>query len=391
MSDVRPTQAFTFVDLFAGIGGIRIAMESAGGTCVMTSEWDRWARKTYEAFFGEEEHFIGDINDIAPADVPDHDVLCGGFPCQPFSLAGVSKKNSLGRAHGFDDPTQGTLFFRIKEILRAKQPGAFLLENVRHLQRHDRGRTWTVISNALTDCGYSWTARVIDASSVVPQHRERVFIAGLRNDLVPRAPLETLDWSKFWSQVDDSLTAESENQRRRYALAADHGWPMLGPILQTPEAVESRYVLTDRLWEYLQAYRRKHEAKGNGFGYGLVEDSDARTRTLSARYYKDGSEILVSRGQGRNPRRLTPLECLRLQGFPAELEAWFDGSRPQPVSDTQAYRQFGNSVAVPVVTAIASVLARYLGDVEARTQLLVPERAGFQTTLALPESNDAAE
>lgn len=370
---------FTFIDLFAGIGGIRLAFERAGGRCLYTAEWDKHARKTYGAFFPdtEDHRLVGDINDAfqqragarSPAlkpwseddetTVPEHDVLLAGFPCQPFSIAGVSKKNALGRAHGFDDPTQGTLFFNVKAILEARRPRAFLLENVKNLLSHDRGRTWAVIEAALTAAGYSFTYRVIDAARVVPQHRERIFIVGFDARGHRLAPGCHTGESGLWSAVDRELDGLAKVERERYGLMAGDQWPLLGPVLESH--VDSKYTLTIGLWEYLQAYRAKHRAAGNGFGYGLVDEDSTYTRTISARYYKDGSEALVKQAGGR-PRRLTPLECLRLQGFPAELESYFDGSMPQPVSDTQAYRQFGNSVVVPVVSAIATVVSELLDD-----------------------------
>ena len=382
---------FTFIDLFAGIGGIRLAFEEIGGECVYTAEWDKWARKTYEAFFGVSDgsnhRFVTDIN-LAFEDcgvehpepvlkgfstrdettVPEHEVLLAGFPCQPFSLAGVSKKNALGRKHGFDDPTQGTLFFNIKEILLKRRPRAFLLENVKNLRSHDKknaapgrphGRTWQVIEDALHEAGYAFTAKVIDASRIVPQHRERIFIVGfdtkqyeelscgVRPDNVP-----------FWDHVDRHLAELRDLERVRYHIGADDPWPRVGAILE--DDVSERYTLTPNLWKYLKAYRAKHEAAGNGFGYGLVTADSRRTRTISARYYKDGSEALVDRGKEARPRRLTPLECLRLQGFPERLEKHYVDRETQPVSDTQAYRQFGNSVAVPVVTAIAKAMKPFI-------------------------------
>jgi DNA (cytosine-5)-methyltransferase 1 len=348
-----------FIDLFAGIGGMRLAFEAAGAECICTSEYDKYAKKTYAAFFGSSDSHknIGNILDAFdgeqlrdaadPNGIPEHDVLVAGFPCQPFSLAGVSKKNALGRAHGFNDPTQGTLFFNIKEILRVRQPKAFLLENVKNLKSHDKGNTWKVISAALAEVGYLFSSKVLEASDVVPQHRERIYIVGVRKDVV--AP----DWIKFWSDVEFELEKEKNGQRHRYDVMTPAPWPVLGPLLVAQP--NPKYTLTPKMWTYLQDYRKKHEAKGNGFGYSVFDATSPRTRTLSARYYKDGSEALIGDGQS-TPRKLTPLECLRLQGFPVELETHYDGSTKQPVSDTQAYKQFGNSVCVPVVTAIAKTL-----------------------------------
>jgi DNA (cytosine-5)-methyltransferase 1 len=308
----------TFIDLFAGIGGVRLGFESAVGKrarCVFSSEIDEFACRTYEANHGE--HPAGDITRIDAAGIPLHDVLLAGFPCQPFSIAGVSKYGSLGRKTGFLDKTKGTLFFDIARILKHHRPRAFLLENVKNLLSHDNGQTWHTIEDTLAKLGYYVDNKVIDARLVVPQHRERIYIAGF---------LEPVDWSKFWPAIED--------QR-----------PTLGPLLD--KHVDPKYTLTDHLWAYLQAYATRQHERGNGFGFGLVTDQDT-TRTLSARYYKDGSEILVDQGPDRNPRRLTPRECSRLMGFPEAFSI--------PVSDTQAYKQFGNSVVVPVVRIISRAL-----------------------------------
>ena len=300
-----------FIDLFCGIGGFRLGFEKAGAECVFSCDWDKHSRKTYEANFGDVP--FGDITELSPADVPAFDVLCAGFPCQPFSIAGVSKKVSLGMKHGFDDAKQGNLFFSLADIIADCRPVAFVLENVKHLQRHDKGRTFAVISDILQrKLGYDLHVKVIDARCVVPQHRERIFLVGFREPTLFEFP--------------------------RFPTKA----PTLNSILEPNP--DPRYTLTDHLWKYLQNYAAKHKAAGNGFGYGLVTGKDV-TRTLSARYYKDGSEILVSRGRSKNPRRLTPRECARLMGYPDDFVI--------PVSDTQAYRQFGNSVVVPVVERIA--------------------------------------
>lgn len=336
-----PPPDFSFIDLFAGIGGTRMAFEQAGGRCVFTSEYDVFCVKTYKANFRPEHDVLGDIREVTKtpervaAMVPDHDVLVAGFPCQPFSIAGVSKKNSLGRAHGFECETQGTLFFDICRILELKRPTAFLLENVRNLRTHDKRKTFEVIERSLKDLGYSIKVEILDAKPWRPQHRERIYIAGFREPTafdfsqvkVPTGPAPTL--ASILHPENGTESPESpftEGSRAR---------------------VSSRYVLTDHLWAYLQAYRDKHRAAGNGFGFGLV-DRKSVARTLSARYHKDGSEILVSRGKNKNPRRLTPRECARLMGFPDSFRI--------PVSDTQAYRQFGNSVVVPVVHAIAEAM-----------------------------------
>jgi DNA (cytosine-5)-methyltransferase 1 len=331
-----PGAAFTFVDIFAGIGGLRLGLEAVGGRGVWSCEWDKNAQKTYHAWFGETP--AGDINAVSPKDIPDHDVLAAGFPCQPFSIAGVSKKRSLGRAHGFKDEAQGTLFFTLAGIIEQKKSPVLLLENVKNLKSHDAGRTWMVIRGTLEELGYDVYHRVIDAAGWLPQHRERVFIVALRRKLFGAGARPDLD----------SLEAY-EGERVRCARE------ILDP------AVEPRYTLTDHLWRYLRDYAAKHAAKGNGFGYGLA-NLDGVTRTLSARYYKDGSEILIPQPR-RNPRRLTPREAARLMGFTgrfAKLRGFADGEFPQVVSDTQAYRQFGNAVAPPVAEAVAGEVARVI-------------------------------
>jgi len=313
---------FNFIDLFAGIGGLRRGFEHIGGRCIFTSEWDRYAQQTYHANFPDNREVQGDIHEFSenPDLIPKHDVLLAGFPCQPFSIAGVSKKNSLGKPHGFLCDTQGTLFFDTAKIIAHHQPKAFLLENVKNLERHDGGNTFRTILNVLrNELGYHVDYKVINSASWVPQKRERIFIAGFRDT----------DTFKF-TNMDICDPANG---------------PKLGSILE--DAVDDKYTLSDKLWNYLQNYKKKHEAKGNGFGFGLFGPDDV-ARTLSARYYKDGSEILI-RQKGKNPRRLTPLECARLMGFEKKGGAAFK----IPVSDTQAYRQFGNSVVVPAVMAVA--------------------------------------
>ena len=322
-----------FIDLFCGIGGFRIAFEKAGGRCVFSSDYDKFSQQTYEANFGERPH--GDIHSVAVADIPAHDILCGGFPCQPFSIAGVSKKLSLGRKHGFEDVKQGNLFFSIADILDFHRPAAFVLENVKNLKGHDGGKTFEIIHRTLTEAlGYTVYHKIIDAQSVVPQHRERIFFVGFR------------EWRDF-----------------EFPKFPADG-PKLGSILEPKP--EPKYTLSDHLWTYLQNYAAKHRAAGNGFGFGLVTERDI-ARTLSARYHKDGSEILIAQNGGRVPRRLTPRECARLMGYPESFKII--------VSDTQAYRQFGNSVVVPVVERIASAVLRTL-----RQPLNVP--ADFALTAA---------
>ncbi|MCZ8295422.1 MAG: DNA (cytosine-5-)-methyltransferase [Rhodobacteraceae bacterium] len=347
--------AFKFVDLFAGIGGLRVGFESIGGQCVFTSEWNKFSQQTYRANFEDDHEINGDITKIHEVDIPEHDVLLAGFPCQPFSIAGVSKKNSLGRAHGFADETQGTLFFDVVRILRHHQPKAFLLENVKNLLSHDKGNTFRVIQHALDELGYDVDHKVIDASHWVPQHRERIFIVGFRRDVPTRFSL------------DDVIIPEGTGPLLKDILHPEDGTESaeepftVGKLAQ----VASKYTLTQNLWKYLQNYAAKHKAAGNGFGFGL-NGPDGIARTLSARYYKDGSEILIRQGNGI-PRRLTPRECARLMGFDRK------GSN-QPwkivVSDTQAYRQFGNAVAAPVAIAIAEAMAPWITN----TVALQPRR-----------------
>lgn len=342
-SDASP--GFTFADLFAGIGGIRYGFESAGGQCVFTSEWNEWSKKTYVENFGNDHPFIGDITQFNAKDVPDHDVLIGGFPCQPFSIAGVSKKNSLGRLHGFEDETQGTLFFDVARIIAEKRPAAFMLENVKNLVSHDKGNTFKIILKTLRDqLGYEVHHKVIDGQSFVPQHRERIIIVGFRQ---PTAfSWEDLNMPKEGPVLSSILHPEDGSEA-----------PEIPYTTGKAAKVNAKYILTDGLWDYLQAYAAKHKIAGNGFGFGLAT-KDSVTRTLSARYYKDGSEILVYRGKNKNPRRLTPRECARLMGFPDTLKI--------PVSDTQAYKQFGNSVVVPVMKEVARIMAPHIELIKRR-------------------------
>ena len=309
--------SFKFIDLFAGIGGTRLAFERQGGECVFSSEIDKYAQKTYFENFTEMP--AGDIKHIDEKVIPDHDVLVAGFPCQPFSISGVSKLKSLDMPHGFMDQTRGTLFFDVARILKEKQPAGFLLENVKNLEKHNGGKTFKVIMKTLEeDLGYMVYYKVIDARRLVPQHRERIFIVGFKEPASFEFPI-----------IEDRK-------------------PRLRDILE--EKVDSKYTLTDHLWGYLRKYKEKHQRLGNGFGFGLA-DLDGVTRTLSARYYKDGSEILIPQ-VGLNPRRLTPHECARLMGFPDTFKI--------PVSDTQAYKQFGNSVVVPVVERVAEDFVKCL-------------------------------
>ncbi len=346
----NPKPDFKFIDLFAGIGGIRKGFEAIGGVCVFTSELDDYAQRTYRANFHDDHHIVGDITQIHAKDIPSHDVLLAGFPCQPFSIAGVSKKNALGRKHGFEDEAQGTLFFDVLRIIKHHRPAAFLLENVKNLKSHDKGNTFQIIKGALREAGYTISTRVIDGKGYVPQHRERIFIAGFKketgfdfNDHIFADPTKG---PKLASILHD----ESEAPEDHYTL------PVVKGASNAASTVNDKYTLTDNLWAYLQAYKAKHQAAGNGFGFGLNGPTD-KARTLSARYFKDGSEILIKQ-DGKNPRRLTPRECARLMGYDM-------GRKPEmiiPVSDTRAYKQFGNSVIVPVIKEIAKVMRPHILD-----------------------------
>lgn len=315
---------FTFIDLFAGIGGFRLALgDKLGGKCLFSCEWDKYSQKTYKAWFGEKPK--GDIRKIKASDIPDHDILAAGFPCQPFSIAGVSKRNSLGYAHGFDCRDQGNLFFRLATIIEAKRPPILFLENVKNLQSHDKGQTWRIIQQTLEDLNYHVFAKVIDAAGWVPQHRERVYIVCFDKQVFRKRP--------------DFVYPEPPEGRQ----------PRLSDILE--KSPDPKYTLSDHLWQYLQDYAEKHRLKGNGFGFGLI-DKEGISRTLSARYFKDGSEILIPQ-ERKSPRRLTPSECAKLMGF--------DPDRYKPVvSDTQAYRQFGNAVVPKVVEAVARQIMKIL-------------------------------
>lgn len=309
---------FKFIDLFAGIGGIRIPFQELGGECVFSSEWDKYSQKTYFANFGETP--AGDITKIDAADIPDFDILLGGFPCQPFSQAGLHK--------GFED-TRGTLFFEIERILNKKRPKGFLLENVKQLKGHDNGRTFRVIMQHLDALNYHAEAKILKAADFgVPQIRERIYIVGF--------------------------------DRNFYAIADDYQFPFpeatgiktrVGDILE--KKVDAKYTISNRLWEGHKRRKIENRKKGKGFGYSLFNEESPYTSTISARYYKDGSEILIEQ-EGKNPRKLTPRECARLQGFPEDFII--------PVSDAQAYKQFGNSVAVPVVRAIAERIRQEMKD-----------------------------
>ena len=315
---------YTFIDLFAGIGGMHIAYTNAGARCVYANEWNTYCQKTYFANFGIQPE--GDITKVAAKDIPEHDILVAGFPCQPFSIAGVSKKQSLGMATGFEDKTQGTLFFDVCRILKEKRPKAFMLENVKNLCSHDKGKTFKIIQESLAELNYKIFFQILDGKAYVPQHRERIVIVGF-------------DMNRYGGDIGFAFTLRPCEQK-----------PVIRDILENN--VDEKYTLSDKLWVYLQNYAAKHRAAGNGFGYGIAP-LDGISRTMSARYYKDGAEILIAQ-EGMNPRRLTPRECARLQGFPDDFKI--------PVSDAQAYRQFGNSVVVPLMTEVAKLV---VGQLEA--------------------------
>jgi DNA (cytosine-5)-methyltransferase 1 len=383
---------FEFVDLFAGIGGIRKPFNNIGGKCVLTCEWDDYAQKTYKANWksADEHKFVSDIKSItqpvgrddrllagkAQADhiekaMPKHDVLLAGFPCQPFSIAGVSKKNALNRVHGFDCPDQGQLFFDICRILMVKQPPVAVLENVKNLKSHDKGTTFQVIKEVLSNLPAHqetlfskkvfknkkayWIAnlnddkpdpKIIDGKHYVPQHRERIVLLCIREDLASSLGLA--------DKINLKNVTKPEER------------PTLKDILEPNTRVDDKYTLTPKLWEYLYNYAAKHKAKGNGFGFGMVKRNTTDvTRTLSARYYKDGSEVLVNQDDMKKnkkkdgrPRRLTPQECARLMGFVTKKEHF-----NIPVSDTRGYKQFGNSVVVPVFQAVADLISPHMDEI----------------------------
>ncbi len=323
------SKKYSFIDLFAGIGGTRLGFENSGCVCVYSNEYNTKAKMTYLSNFGEVPD--DDITAVDENNIPDHDILVGGFPCQPFSIAGVSKKKSLGRPTGFEDKTQGTLFFDVCRILKAKRPKAFMLENVKNLLSHDKGRTFRVIQESLEELDYDFYFQVIDGQLYVPQHRERIIIVGFDK--------------RRYSNLDINFA---------FNLNPVFPKPALKDILE--KSVPSKYTLTDHLWEYLQRRAVTQKEKGNGFGFGLA-NPDGISHTLSARYYKDGAEILIPQ-ENNNPRRLTPRECARLQGFPDSYQI--------PVSDTTAYHQFGNSVVVPLISDVARLIIEKLDELEKR-------------------------
>lgn len=308
---------FTFIDLFAGIGGIRIPFQEFKGKCVFSSEWDSFAQKTYRVNFGEIPS--GDITKISASEIPNFDILLAGFPCQPFSQAGLKK--------GFED-TRGTMFFEIERIIKEKRPKAFLLENVKQLKGHNKGETLRIILEHLRKLNYAVDFKVLRAADFgIPQNRERIYIVGFNRDYFVIPDVFVFDYPK------------PLNKKTR-----------LGNILEPK--VDEKYTISDKLYQGHLRRKKEHEEKGNGFGFSLFNSESAYTSTISSRYYKDGSEILIDQGKSKNPRKLTPRECARLQGFPESFII--------PVSDTQAYKQFGNSVAVPVVRAVAEKMITFM-------------------------------
>lgn len=339
-----PSSTLRTVDLFAGIGGIRLSFERLGYSCEMASEWNNFSRTTYSANF-ESVSLEGDITEVNEVNVPDHDILLAGFPCQPFSIAGVSKRQSLGTPHGFECDTQGTLFFDVARILSEKRPPAFLLENVKGLKSHDGGRTFDRIVSVLEDeLGYRLRTKLIDGSRFTPQRRERIVFVGFRKEDAVDFEFDQVDFPDAGPRLG-SVLHQKDGSEPFLPWDGDRFFD------HESQRAQTKYTLTPKLWDYLQAYAAKHKEAGNGFGFGLVGPDDV-ARTLSARYYKDGSEILVRQGSGLRPRRLTPRECARLMGFPDTFLI--------PVSDTQAYRQFGNSVIVPMIASVARVVDDHL-------------------------------
>jgi DNA (cytosine-5)-methyltransferase 1 len=327
-----------FVDLFAGIGGFRIGLTAAGAQCVFANDSDKFSLKTYGTWFGTDHLYGGDIRDPELMRlIPEHDILCAGFPCQPFSAAGIATKTFLSSSHGFADPRQGNLFFTLLQVIDRHRPPVLMLENVKNLQTHNGGETWRVIQSELCRREYAVFDKVIDARHWVPQHRERLFLVCFDNRVFGR--------------------------RDQIPFAFPHPPcsppPVLGDLLEANP--DPKYMLSDRMWDWLRAHRAKHQSRGNGFGYSLVGPNQI-SRTLSARYHKDGSEILVAEKGWQNPRRLTPPEATRLMGFTASYASMFgfETGFPIPVSDTQAYRQLGNAVVPAVIEQIGTAIIKVL-------------------------------
>lgn len=317
-------------------------MTAAGGQSVFSNEWDKWAATTYASWYEDSEVHQGDLRLLNPRDeIPNHDVLSAGFPCQPFSIAGVAKKNSLGRPHGFSDLQQGNLFFALCDVISAKKPKVVLLENVKNILGHDKGKTWTVIRESLDMLGYHVVFKVINAAAWVPQNRKRVFIVAFEKTLF------------------------SEEIAHSFQFPDDQGPPRKLEEILDKEAPDEKYMLTDNLWKYLQGHKESHLQRGNGFGFKLYDGSQT-AGTLSARYYKDGAEILIKQKDWRNPRRLTPNEAAKLMGFNVAISqsAGMRNGFPQVVSDMQAYKQFGNSVCPLIVHEIAVEIAKLLNNLK---------------------------
>ncbi len=324
-----------FIDLFAGIGGIRIPFEEMGDKCVFSSEWDKFCQETYEVNFGERPN--GDINTISPEDIPFHNLILAGFPCQPFSMA--------GKKRGFDD-ARGTLFFKIAEIIKYHRPTVVLLENVKNFISHDKGNTFRVVKDILENTlGYKVYYKVLNAKRFgIPQNRERIYIVCFKNHS-----------ANFNFPVGSGLKTR------------------VGDILE--KKIQDKYTLSNKLWVGHQRRKKEHRKKGNGFGFSLFNENSEYTSTISARYYKDGSEILISQ-KNKNPRKITPREAARLQGFPESFII--------PVSDVQAYKQFGNSVAVPVIKALAKEIHKALNTSTKRKSERVEFPLNGRRQLQLP-------
>lgn len=313
-------EKFKMIDLFAGIGGIRLGFQKEGGRCVFSSEWNEKSALSYRLNYGDS--CFGDITKIEASQIPDFDVLLAGFPCQAFSQAGLKR--------GFED-TRGTLFFEIARIIKEKKPKSFLLENVRGLISHDKGNTFDIILKTLNELGYAVYHQVLTSVDFgVPQNRKRIIIVGFLKEKVP-------NHKEFKFPIPMNKKVK------------------VGDILEDNKIVDPKYTLSNKLWEGHKKRKKNHEKKGNGFGYSLFDKNSPYTNTISARYYKDGSEALIDQSDiGKNPRKLTPRECARLQGFPENFLI--------PVSDVEAYKQFGNSVTMPLMNAVAKEIIKIIND-----------------------------
>ena len=363
-----------FIDLFAGIGGFHIAMHSVGGKCVFASEWDKNARLSYEANYSSIEpnlfkkdksgnylYFNEDINDVVPNKVPDFDICCAGFPCQPFSVAGLKR--------GFED-TRGTLFFNIANLVREKikeghPPRVLFLENVRGLKNHDKGKTLQVILATLEELGYGYSYNVLNAKYFgVPQNRERLFIIAWYKQLVQ------IDNFKFPLGIaPDGRTIYDKEELKKGTLQTK-----VSEIFEPSETIDVKFTISDRMWIGHKNRKERNKQNGKGFGYSLFNADSPYTSTISARYWKDGSEILIDQSEkGLNPRTLTPVEAGRLQGYRIIGNGWehpecannqnYNDSNPEfkiVVSKKEAYHQFGNSVAIPVIKRLAEEIVKQL-------------------------------